>query len=165
MSPSISGAIACGQPVGDPAHGPANSSSRPRPAAVHQEERGGVVGDPAEVGRGSPLGLRAAVGGVGGGLGDRREQPVADLVEQRPVQLALGLEVLVQHGLGDAGRLGDVVHRGVVVAGPGEDLEGDVEELLAAGGGREAGRHRPTGLPRWSLGVRGPVRGRPARPP
>ncbi len=45
------------------------------------------------------------------------EQPVTDLVEQRPVQLALRVEVLIEHRLGDPRRLGDVVHRRAVESG------------------------------------------------
>ena len=53
-------------------------------------------------------------------------------VEQREVELELAREVLVEHGLGDAGPLGDVVHRGGVVAVGDEHLLGRGEQLLAA---------------------------------
>ena len=108
-------------------------------AAVQELELVVVLGHPAEVGLEPALGLRSAVGRVGGGLGDRREQAVADLVEQRPVELALGVEVLVQHGFGDPGGVGDVVHRRAVVAGAAEHLERDVEDLFPARGRGQTG--------------------------
>ena len=76
--------------------------------------------------------------------------------------LPLGVEVLVEHRLGDAGGLGDVVHRRLVVARPGEHVEGDVEQLLAPGGGGEARGH---GYPMVTGAVTGHARGRRARPP
>ena len=51
------------------------------------------------------------------------------LVEQREVEVELAGEVLVEHRLGDAGALGDVVHRGGVVALGDEHLEGGLEQL------------------------------------
>ncbi len=60
-------------------------------------------------------------------------------VEQRQVELELAGEVLVQHRLGDAGPLGDVVHRRGVVALRDEDLLGRGEQLLAASGTGQAG--------------------------
>ena len=61
---------------------------------------------------------------------------VARGVEQREVEVELAGEVLVEHRLGDPGPLGDVVHRGGVVALRDEDLESGLEQLgapLAAG--------------------------------
>ena len=53
------------------------------------------------------------------------------LVEQREVELQLPRKVLVEDGLGDAGTLGDVVHRGRVVAvGHEHGLRG-LEQQLA----------------------------------
>ena len=142
MSAAISGAMAWTIPFGDPAHGPAELLVAARGAAVQQHERVVVLGDPAEVGAEAELGAAAAVGGVGRAGGDGVQHARPDVVEQGLEQLALGLEVLVQHGLGDAGGVGDVVHRRVVVPGAGEHVEGDVEQLLAAGGGGQARRHR-----------------------
>src|SRR5262249_27801121 len=67
-------------------------------------------------------------------------------VEQRAVELALGVEVLVDQRLRDAGRVGDVVQRGAVVAAGGERRLGGGEDHRAAlGGGHAAtagdGRH------------------------
>ena len=53
-------------------------------------------------------------------------------VEEGQVEVELAGEVLVEDGLGDAGMLGDLIHRGGVVAGGGEDLEGGREDLLAS---------------------------------
>ena len=100
-----------------------------------------VVLDPLEVGGEPGFGLRLAVQRAGGGLGDGLEELAADLVEQREVELALRGEVLVQHRLGDAGRVGHVVHRRAVEALAGEHLEADGEQLLPTGRGRQAGRH------------------------
>ena len=57
---------------------------------------------------------------------------VAGGVEQREVEVELAGEVLVEHRLGDPGPLGDVVHRGGVVALGDEHLEGGLEQLGAA---------------------------------
>ena len=66
-------------------------------------------------------------------------------VEQRAVQLALGGEVLVDQRLGHAGRVGDVVERGAVVAAAAERLlRGREDDLAALGGGHATtggGRH------------------------
>ena len=56
---------------------------------------------------------------------------VAGGVEQREVEVELAGEVLVEHRLGDPGPLGDVVHRGGVVALGDEHLERGVEQLGA----------------------------------
>ena len=66
----------------------------------------------------------------------RLDDRVARLVEQREVELELAREVLVEHRLGDAGPLGDVVHRGGVVALGDEDLQRGLEQLGAPGGAR-----------------------------
>ena len=73
-------------------------------------------------------------------LAMRVEQTVSDLVEQGQVQLALGIEVLVEHRLGHPGGVGDVVHRRAVVPWRGEDLERDVEQLFPSGGGGQSRR-------------------------
>jgi hypothetical protein len=66
----------------------------------------------------------------------------ADVAQQLEVEVPLRVEVLVEHRLGHAGRLGDVVHGRRVEALRGEHLEGGVQQLAAAFGGRQAGRHR-----------------------
>ena len=105
-----------------------------------------MLGRPAEVGGESLLGAIAAVGGVTRRLRDRVEHPVAHLVEQCTVEVGLAVEVLVQHRLGDAGGLGDVVHRGPVVPRTAELVDRDIEDLLSAGvGGESGGSH---GLPK-----------------
>ena len=128
-----------GRPVGDLPEGVGELVVAPRDAAVEQHERVVVLGDPPEVRLEPAFGLLAARGGLGGGGHDRRQQPRAHVVDQRLVQLALGVEVLIQHRLGDPRRVGDVVHRCVVVAAAGEDPEGHLEQLLSAGGRGEAG--------------------------
>ncbi|GHJ31200.1 hypothetical protein TPA0910_56330 [Streptomyces hygroscopicus subsp. sporocinereus] len=60
------------------------------------------------------------------------------LVEQGQVQLELAREVLVEHRLADSGALGDVVHRGRVVALGDEDLLGGPQELMTSGSARQA---------------------------
>jgi hypothetical protein len=61
-----------------------------------------------------------------------RDDGVAMLVEQCQIELQLARKVLVEHGLGDTGAFGDVVHRGRVVALGDEDLLGRREQLLTA---------------------------------
>jgi hypothetical protein len=58
--------------------------------------------------------------------------------EQRLVELQLAGEVLVEHRLADARALGDVVHRGSVVALVGEDVARRVEQLGAPGAARDS---------------------------
>ena len=66
-------------------------------------------------------------------------------VEERAVQLALGVEVLVDQRLRDARRVRDVVQRGAVVAAARERLlRGDEDDLAPLGGGHATtagGRH------------------------
>ena len=67
-----------------------------------------------------------------GRLRERVEQPTAGLLEQLDVQRALAREVLVEHGLGDARRLRDVVHRRRVEALLANSIARDVQELAGA---------------------------------
>ncbi len=115
-------------------------------------ERVTVVGDESEVGLEPRLDLLPWPRSVGGRLGDAVAELAADLAEQLPVELALGGEVLVQHGLGHPGGLGDIVHRGLVEALRREHAQGAVEELLTPFGGREthAGPKLPDGNQRES---------------
>ena len=80
---------------------------------------------------------RAALGGL--------LEPTEDLgglaVDELDVKLALGVEVLVDQSLGDAGRRGDLLERGAVVAGTGEDLRRRVEQCVPPRGGA----HPPPG--------------------
>ena len=73
-------------------------------------------------------------------LGEPVEQPPAGVFEELAVERALAREVLVEHGLGDAGGLRDVVHRRVVEAGAREEVARDREELLATLVGGKAHR-------------------------
>ena len=63
--------------------------------------------------------------------------------------------MLIEHRLGDAGGIGNVVHRRLVVAVGGEADEGDVEQLLTAGGGGQSRRHD---YPRVTTGPPGSAR-------
>ena len=142
MSAWMSGAIASRDGVLDPAHLVGELLVAPGAAAEQEEERLAVVGHPVEVGGRSPARPGpAAWPALAVALAMASEQPGALLVEQGEVELALGGEVLVEHGLGDAGGLGHLVHRRGVEAVAGEHLERDVEQLLAAGGGGEALSH------------------------
>ena len=77
----------------------------------------------------------------------RVRQRLAVLVEQREVELELAREVLVEHRLADAGALGDVVHRGRVVALGDEDLLRGAQQLVAASRpGSRADRGRSSAL-------------------
>ncbi|GAA1495652.1 hypothetical protein GCM10009628_06540 [Paeniglutamicibacter kerguelensis] len=55
------------------------------------------------------------------------------LVQQRNVELALAGEVLVEHGFGDLGDLGDFIHRSTVEAMGDEYLVRGLQKLAAAG--------------------------------
>ena len=83
---------------------------------------------------------------VGGGRQRRVDLPdqlVGVGGEQRLVELQLAGEVLVENGLADARALGDVVHRGGVVALRGEDVARRHQQLRAPGAAREpAALHR-----------------------
>jgi hypothetical protein len=60
---------------------------------------------------------------------DRGHHRLGVLLEQREVEVELAREVLVEHRLADAGPVGDVVHRGRVVALRDEDLLRRAQEL------------------------------------
>ena len=107
----------------------------PAGATAEQEsELIAIVVDPAEVRLDAGLGLRLAVGRLAGGLRDPGDELVADVLEQRQIHLTLRVEVLVEHRLGHAGSVSHVVHRRAMEALTSEDLEGDLEQLLTAGG-------------------------------
>ena len=152
---------------GDPAHRLGELGVDPRAATEQQQERLAVLGDPVEVGAKPALGALATVLGVRGGGRDRRDEPVPDVVEQCLVEVTLGLEVLVQHGLGDARGVGDVVHRGLVIPGAGERAQGDGEQLLApVDRGQARGHAYPmVTTPRRAPAVTSCRRGRPDRRP
>ena len=56
--------------------------------------------------------------------------PVEDLLEHRPVELLLGLEVAVDDEPGHADLGGDVVHRGAREARAGEGAGGAAQDRL-----------------------------------
>ena len=141
MSAWMSGAMASAMASSSAAHGLGELLVALGAAAEQQQEGVPVVGHPAEVGEEAPLDLGVRRAGLDRGLADGVAQPAADLLEQGQVQLPLRAEVLVQHGLGDAGGVGHVVHGRAVEALAGEDLQRDSQELLPAGGGGKAGRH------------------------
>ena len=100
--------------------------------AEQQPEPGPAVGDVAEVGEEAGLvALPGRLDAVRHGR-ERVEELASGVFEQFDVQRALAREVLVEHGLGDAGGVGDVVHRRRVETRRREHLTGDVEQLLAA---------------------------------
>ncbi len=111
MSTAISGAIAAA----------ASSVIAPDPvaelvgvagaAAEQQHELVVAVGDPTEVGQETRAVCSRPSPALAVSLVIALEHAGTDLVEQGAVQVALGVEVLVQHRLGDAGGIGDVVHR------------------------------------------------------
>ncbi|MDQ1425056.1 MAG: hypothetical protein QOD72_2554, partial [Acidimicrobiaceae bacterium] len=124
-----------------------------RPAAEKEQELVPIGGHPAEVGDEALHDLGAGAGGVARGVGDQREQPMSGFLEQREVQLPFGHEMLVQNRLGDAGGVGDVVHRRGVKALPGEHLECHGHQLHPAGGGRQAHGHDQRRLQAHSAAV------------
>src|SRR6266487_3325983 len=73
------------------------------------------------------------VRGGGGRVAYRRDELVGALIEQGEVQLELSGEVLVEHRLAHPGALGDLVHRGRVVALRDEYLLRRIEQLAPPG--------------------------------
>ena len=108
--------------------------------AEQDPERVGVVVHVVEVGEEAVLDLLTWSAGGRRRLGDRLLQLVADVGEQLDEELALGAEVLVQHRLGHAGGLGDVVHRRRGEALVGEHRDGDPEQLFSSFGSRKSHR-------------------------
>jgi hypothetical protein len=62
------------------------------------------------------------------GLLQRGDQQFEMLLEHREQQVVLGLEVVIQHRLRGAARLGDVLHLRVRVAGAREQRSGRVHD-------------------------------------
>ncbi len=151
-----------GSRLGDAAHLAAELPVVACGSAEQQHELVVAVSDPTEVRLEPELRLLLAVRGVGGRLADGIEQALPDLVEQGAIEIALGVEVLVEHRFGDTCRLGDVVHRGAVIAGATEHVDGHIEDLLAASvSGKSGGAHE---LPKGNQ-FRSHVRHRRARQP
>jgi hypothetical protein len=99
-----------------------------------------------------------ASGAVGAELFDvARVAQIQDAGEQ----LGLGAEVVQHAGLGDAGPVGDLLQRGVVVAPRGEGVHGDPQDLLPSLLGLEAlscaGLPLPFGVLSLIVRVYGPV--------
>ena len=99
--------------------------------AEQQPERRAVADRELEVRAKSGLDPFAARRRPAGRVGEPVEQAAPGVLEQLDVERALAREVLVQHRLGDARRLRDVVHRRVVEARAREAVARDGEELLA----------------------------------
>jgi hypothetical protein len=112
----------------------------PGARAEQHPEGVGALGHEAEVGPEAGLDLAARALG-GRGLEDGFLELAADVDEQLREQLPLRREVLVEHGLGDPGRLGDLVHRGAAVAVCGEHGQCPVEQLATAFTCRKTSRH------------------------
>ena len=74
-------------------------------------------------------------------LRDQHAEPRPDVLQQLDEQVPLRREVLVQHRLGHARRLGHVIHRRPMETVLCEDLTGDVEQLASALMGGEADGH------------------------
>jgi len=96
-----------------------------------QAEPAGVLVDEVEVHlEGSPDPF-AVPGRRGQGLTDLLLEGSGVGVEEGDVQLLLGVEVVVEDGLGDAGLLGHLIHGDAVEPGLAEDPAGHRQELLA----------------------------------
>ena len=112
--------------------------------AEQQPERRAVTDRETEVGAEPELDPFATRRGAARRFGEQREQLPPGVFEELDVERPLAREVLVQHRLRDAGRLGDLVHRGCVEALLREAVARDVEELLAALIGGQAHRSYDT---------------------
>jgi len=95
----------------------------------HQPERLALGVDEREVRRDGGRYPLLVVGGGGQRPAGAGEQLGRVLLEQLEVEVPLAGEVLVQHGLADAGSLGDLVHRRGVVTLRDEDLPRGAEQL------------------------------------
>src|SRR5215218_7559624 len=124
-----------------------------------EQQAEGVLVPVDEVDVGSepaPQPLLVALGLAEGGL-QLLGEPAQLAGQQGLVQRPLGGEVLVEHGLGDAGGLGDGLHGGAPVAVAGEQPPGDTQQLGAALGRPQphADRHAHDSTP-----LRRPARSR-----
>ena len=72
---------------------------------------------------------------------DRLDQQRPALREELVEHLVLGVEVVVDEPVGDAGLVRDVGDAGAVEALPGEDRDRGVEDRAALVGGRGLGHH------------------------
>ena len=93
-----------------------------------------TIGDEAEVRVEAAFDLVSWTHCSRGGGQDRLLELAAHVGQQLGEQLALGAEVLVQHRLGDAGSLGDLVHRRPAKPLLGKRGKGAVEQLAATFG-------------------------------
>src|SRR5258706_13573581 len=93
--------------------------------------------------RGEPIGRRDV--GIGR-VAHSRQQRSSFLAYVGNVESFLGAEVVVEHGLGDAGLLSDLVHRDGVEATPGKRRARDREHLALALEPRHARPQSATGL-------------------
>ncbi|SQD99618.1 hypothetical protein FMEAI12_5500011 [Parafrankia sp. Ea1.12] len=113
--------------------------------------RAAGVCDEVEVGPDRAFDPDVVVRGRGERRAHGRDQLLGVLVEQREIEVELAGEVLVEHRLAHPGPLGDLVHRGRVVALGDEHLAGGPKQLEAA---RCAGEPRSSARPRlWRRGL------------
>ncbi len=91
-----------------------------------------LVADELEEGRDRRVDPLLVVVGAVEGLEDEALEAVALALQEREVELELAGEVLVEDGLGDPRLVGDVLHRGGVVALAHEDGLGGLQELGSA---------------------------------
>ena len=102
-------------------------------AVDEQHTKGvGLADDHLEVDPKGHLDLGPGRVDAGDGLGEGVEQLLSRLGDDLAIEVALGLEVLVEDRLGEARFLGDLVHRGRLEAPLGEDSTGHQQELLAS---------------------------------
>src|SRR3569833_1731734 len=107
-----------------------------------QAERLALAGHEVIEGHHGPLDPQLVVRRGGQGLPHPLDESLGVLVLLRQVELELAGKVLVEHWFADAGALGDLVHRGGVVALGDEHLLGRAEQLTTACHPREPGASR-----------------------
>ena len=139
---------------------------------VEESEGGRIVHHHPEVGPEAQLDLLLGAGSRRGGERELGQHLEGQGVDQLEVERSLRAEVLVEQRLGDACRLGHVVHGGGAIPPLGEEHGSDAEQLrpaLLAGqaprrglGGGDGGHRAPrlpvARCPTWLRGNRSPVR-------
>ena len=157
MSPAMTSASASPQVRATPSTRSATAGSLVRSDSKISRKGAPWRGDELEVRADAGDDALLVVGGAGQGVPDGLLEQPAVVVDEREVEVELARKVLVQDGFADPGALGDLVHRGRVVAVLDEGGLGGLEQLrparrlrqpLAPCGAVRRRRHRSSSMSR-----------------